>query len=114
VYNFNWLGIEKAERNLLPILNNLFENPEINLGNGRFLVAPDRYDKLVAIARQTDDVQMSKLKLLRVHQDFRFMAIGLPVPKYEGNPFDSSKDPHVKLKIQITRNKTITAISFGQ
>jgi hypothetical protein len=88
VYNFNWPGIEKAERNLLPILNNLLENREINLDNGQFLVAPDRYDKLVAIAKQTDDVQMSELNLLRVHQDFRVLAIGLPVPKYKGNPLD--------------------------
>jgi hypothetical protein len=36
-------GIEKAERNLLPILNNLLENREMNLDDGRFLVAPQRY-----------------------------------------------------------------------
>ena len=35
-------GIEKAERNLLPILNNLLENREMNLDDGRFLVAPQR------------------------------------------------------------------------
>ena len=31
-------GIEKAERNLLPILNNLLENRELNLDDGHFLV----------------------------------------------------------------------------
>ena len=31
-------GIEKAERNVLPILNNLLENREMSLEDGRFLV----------------------------------------------------------------------------
>ena len=40
-------GIEKAERNVLPILNNLLENREMNLEDGRFLVHPARYDALL-------------------------------------------------------------------
>lgn len=68
-------GIEKAERNLLPILNNLLENREMNLDDGRFLVAPQRFDKLA------QGIDLSDLKLLRVHEDFRVIAIGLPVPK---------------------------------
>lgn len=41
-------GIEKAERNVLPILNNLLENREMALDDGRFLVSPQRFDsKLV-------------------------------------------------------------------
>ena len=35
-------GIEKAERNVLPVLNNLLENREIALDDGRFLMAPER------------------------------------------------------------------------
>ena len=35
-------GIEKCERNVLPILNNLLENREMSLEDGRFLVAPDK------------------------------------------------------------------------
>lgn len=42
-------GIEKAERNVLPILNNLLENREMQLEDGRFLVAADRYDKLLQV-----------------------------------------------------------------
>ena len=38
-------GIEKAERNVLPVLNNLLENREMQLEDGRFLVAPGRYDR---------------------------------------------------------------------
>ena len=36
-------GVEKAERNVLPTLNNLLENREMGLPDGRFLVAPERY-----------------------------------------------------------------------
>ena len=39
-------GIEKAERNVLPVLNNLLENREMQLDDGRFLMAASRYDKL--------------------------------------------------------------------
>lgn len=34
-------GIEKAERNVLPILNNLLENREMALDDGRFLTSKD-------------------------------------------------------------------------
>ena len=82
-------GIEKAERNLLPILNNLLENRELNLDDGHFLVAPDRYDKLVSVAKNSDGLnELKNLSLLRVHEDFRVIAIGLPVPKYKGNLLD--------------------------
>lgn len=44
-------GIEKAERNVLPVLNNLLENREMHLEDGRFLVAPKRYDKLLSVIK---------------------------------------------------------------
>lgn len=37
-------GIEKAERNVLPILNNLLENREMSLDDGRFLTTKDVKD----------------------------------------------------------------------
>lgn len=37
-------GIEKAERNVLPILNNLLENREMSLDDGRFLTTKDVSD----------------------------------------------------------------------
>lgn len=49
-------GIEKAERNLLPILNNLLENREMNLDDGSFLVSPERYDKLVELAKKEEEL----------------------------------------------------------
>jgi len=42
-------GVEKVERNVLPILNNLLENREVQLDDGHFLVAPEKYDKLLRV-----------------------------------------------------------------
>ena len=44
-------GVEKAERNVLPLLNNLLENNEMQLDDGRHLVAPERYDQLLEVSR---------------------------------------------------------------
>ena len=78
-------GIEKAERNVLPVLNNLLENREMNLEDGRFLVHPARYDALV---RDNPKEMLDQWKLVRVSERFRVMALGLPVPRYIGNPLD--------------------------
>ena len=43
-------GLEKAEQNVLPILNNLLENREMQLDDGRFIVAAQRYDKLKQVS----------------------------------------------------------------
>lgn len=42
-------GVEHAERNVLPVLNNLLENREMHLESGKFLMAPERYDKLLEV-----------------------------------------------------------------
>lgn len=42
-------GVEKAERNVLPVLNNLLENREMHLEDGRFLIPSERYDKLLQV-----------------------------------------------------------------
>lgn len=42
-------GIEHAERNVLPVLNNLLENREMHLESGQFLMAWNRYDKLLKV-----------------------------------------------------------------
>lgn len=42
-------GLEKAERNVLPVLNNLLENREMQLEDGRFLMSYQRYDKLLTV-----------------------------------------------------------------
>lgn len=78
-------GVEKAERNVLPVLNNLLENREMQLEDGRFLVAADRYDKLL---QEHSQEELDSLKLVRVNERFRVIALGLPVPRYQGNPLD--------------------------
>lgn len=42
-------GIEKAERNVLPVLNNLLENREMHLEDGRLLIPASRYDELLKV-----------------------------------------------------------------
>ena len=69
-------GVEKAERNVLPLLNNLLENREMSLEDGRFLMAPGR----------EAEIQLDK-RLLPVSERFLVVAIGL-LPKYQGQPLD--------------------------
>lgn len=78
-------GIEKAERNVLPVLNNLLENREMHLEDGRLLIPAERYDKLL---NQYGQEELDKWQLVRVSEDFRVIALGLPVPYYSGNPLD--------------------------
>ena len=79
-------GLEKAERNLLPILNNLLENREMALEDGGFLMHPTRFDELVAAGSSVED--LAARRLLRVSEDFLVVALGLPVPRFAGNPLD--------------------------
>ncbi|EFA11919.2 von Willebrand factor A domain-containing protein 8-like Protein [Tribolium castaneum] len=78
-------GVEKAERNVLPVLNNLLENREMHLEDGRLLIPAARYDKL---REKYGSEELDKWKLVRVDDNFRVIALGLPVPKYRGNPLD--------------------------
>eukprot|EP01134_Creolimax_fragrantissima_P006850 CFRG6850T1 len=78
-------GIEKAERNVLPVLNNLLENREMRLESGGFLVHPTRFDTL--LETHTPE-ELEAAQLIRVSEHFRVIALGLPVPTYAGNPLD--------------------------
>jgi hypothetical protein len=70
------IGMEKCERNVLPVLNNLLENREMSLDDGRFLMSPTRYDSLLK-THSAD--QLKSMRLVRVHPRFRVIALGLPV-----------------------------------
>lgn len=74
-------GIEKAERNVLPTLNNLLENREMALLDGSFLISPSRFDGL-------PNHTPPPPSLRRVSEHFRVIALGLPVPPFEGHPLD--------------------------
>ncbi|XP_061081457.1 von Willebrand factor A domain-containing protein 8 [Conger conger] len=78
-------GLEKAERNVLPVLNNLLENREMQLEDGRFLMSAQRYDKLL---EDHTAEELDSWKIVRVSEEFRVIALGLPVPRYTGNPLD--------------------------
>ena len=66
-------GLENAERNVLPSLNNLLENREMSLDDGTFLTSRN--------VSASD-----KNRLLSVHPNFRVAALGLPVPPFAGRP----------------------------
>jgi hypothetical protein len=74
-------GLEKAERNVMPVLNNLLENREMALEDGRFLLPQARYAEL-------SPEQREQSRLVPVHPDFRVIALGVPVPPFPGNPLD--------------------------
>lgn len=78
-------GIEKCERNILPVLNNLLENREMNLEDGRFLISSERYDQLVS---EEGREKLEKLKLVRVSKRFRVIVLGVPNGKLDP-PFRS-------------------------
>ncbi|XP_068159002.1 von Willebrand factor A domain-containing protein 8 isoform X1 [Drosophila tropicalis] len=97
-------GVEHAERNVLPILNNLLENREMHLENGKFLMAPERYDKLLeSHTRQ----QLEEWGLLRVSEHFRVVALGLPTHKYKGTPLD----PPLRSRFQ---SRNVESQTFGE
>jgi MoxR-like ATPase len=82
-------GVEKIERNVLPTINNLLENREMHLDDGSFMLSSDRYDELVQNGENVNG-------LLRVHPDFRVIALGLPVPPFPG----STLDPPLRSRFQ--------------
>ncbi|XP_055693554.1 von Willebrand factor A domain-containing protein 8 [Lutzomyia longipalpis] len=97
-------GVEKAERNVLPVLNNLLENREMNLEDGRLLIPAERYDKLL---EQYGAEELTRWGLVRVSEDFRVIALGLPVPKYRGAPLD----PPLRSRFQA---RDVTNLSYQE
>ena len=83
-------GLERASRNVLPTLNNLLEHRSMNLEDGSFLVAHDRYLELE---------EPSHSNLIPVHPDFRVIATAVPSPIWPGR----SLDPPLRSRFQIRR-----------
>lgn len=81
-------GVEKAERGVTPIINNILENREQNLADGRHLIPAD---KLMSFRREeeaTSDGPVQESRFIPVHPNFRVIATGVPVPPYKGHPLD--------------------------
>lgn len=74
-------GIEKAERGIMPVLNNLLENREMNLDDGTHIIHPTRHARV----RGSSDTGKS---FIPAHASFRVIALGVPVPPYKGFPLD--------------------------
>ncbi|KAI0372412.1 hypothetical protein BV20DRAFT_939833 [Pilatotrama ljubarskyi] len=74
-------GVEKAERGIMPVLNNLLENREMNLDDGMHIVHPHRYALL-------DPDEPGSSAFIPAHKNFRVIAIAAPVPPYPGYPLD--------------------------
>lgn len=79
-------GLECAERNILPILNNLLENREMALEDGSFLMNPQRYDALLSEGYTDEQLQLKSI--FRVHPDFMVIGLCSPTPRYHGTPLD--------------------------
>lgn len=73
-------GIEKAERGIMPVLNNLLENREMNLDDGTHIIHPTRH----ALMHGSDTTK----NFIPAHAAFRVIALGVPVPPYKGFPLD--------------------------
>jgi von Willebrand factor A domain-containing protein 8 len=93
-------GLHRAERNVLPVLNNLLENREMALEDGRFLVPATRYARLSQRERRQPATDRQRhATLVPVHPNFRVIALGLPVPPFAGNPID----PPLRSRFQARR-----------
>ncbi|XP_057642158.1 von Willebrand factor A domain-containing protein 8 isoform X2 [Chionomys nivalis] len=57
----------------------------MQLEDGRFLMSAERYDKLL---QDHTKEELDAWKIVRVSEHFRVIALGLPVPRYPGNPLD--------------------------
>lgn len=79
-------GIEYTERNVLPTLNNLLENREMSLEDGRFITSPSTLE-LINKSRSSSSASTEK-NLLPSHPNFRVIALGRSVPPYTGQPMD--------------------------
>ncbi|KAJ6453645.1 AAA domain-containing protein [Mycena vitilis] len=75
-------GIEKAERGIMPVLNNLLENREMNLDDGTHIVHPHRYAQLDSSTDGSGNL------FIPAHKNFRVIAIAAPVPPFPGYPLD--------------------------
>ena len=76
----------------------------MHLEDGRLLIPASRYDKLLA---QYGQDELNRWQLVRVSQDFRVVALGLPVPQYTGNHLD----PPLRSRFQA---RNIRHIPFSQ
>ena len=99
-------GLERAERNVLPTLNNLLENRELPLEDGRLLVSQQRYQQLTQQQQQSSSLSSDSSFLVPVHPDFRCLALFSVFSRtnHHGNTWKQNRlDPPVRSRFQIRR-----------
>ncbi|KAG0140334.1 hypothetical protein CROQUDRAFT_674710 [Cronartium quercuum f. sp. fusiforme G11] len=74
-------GIHLAERGILPLLNNLLENREMNLEDGTHIIHPDKYENLIRQGSLPSNY-------ISASRSFMVICIGVPVPPFIGHPLD--------------------------
>ena len=102
-------GIERAERNVLPTLNNLLEAREMALEDGRTIVSATTWDKMIA-DHGLSEADLTARGLCRAHPNFMAVAIGLPVPPFAGRPLD----PPLRSRFQGVAHSPINAAGLLQ
>ena len=105
-------GLEKAEKNILPTLNNLLENREMALDDGTFLLNKSTFDKVVS--ENKDGLETFNKRLIPVHPRFWVVALSTPTPPYISNS-SLNIDPPLRSRFQsryIDELKTDSIISL--
>ena len=102
-------GIERVERNILPLLNNLLENREITLEDGRILLPPHRAE---ALGIHSDSPSK---KIVPVHKDFRVIGLMRVNPHKRGANSNSTQlDPPFRSRFQARYVPPLSAGSLLQ
>ena len=89
-------GLEKCERNVLPTLNNLLENREMNLDDGRLIISHDRF---MHLAKSSSSDTIKRSGLVPTHPNFFVVALAAPTPPYLGRQMD----PPLRSRFQVRR-----------
>ena len=100
-------GLEKAERNVLPTLNNLLENREMNLDDGSMLISSKTYNDIIKSG-------VKSTQLIPVSDNFWVVSLVSPTPPYISTT-SISLDPPLRSRFQcryIDELKTDTLISL--
>lgn len=76
-------GLERAEPNMLPLLNSLLEQREMNLDDGSLIVSASRFQQLLKSGNT--EQQLSRNGIIRCDPKFKVIALSLPVPPNPGD-----------------------------
>ena len=101
-------GVDRVERNILPLLNNLLENREISLEDGRILLPPHRVNTLTNPGNTSPNNN-----IVAVHPDFRVIGL-MRVHNQPGNSnsVTTQLDPPLRSRFQARFIPSLSASSL--